>query len=73
MPDDTLPWAVQNQSRCHLGSGLGCAQGSMCYMGVHIGANSRIRLNRLCAAAMLPFVKLLWSLVAVIIIINEYY
>jgi len=32
--------------------------------GVHIGATWRIRLNRLCAAAMRPYVKkLLWPLV----------
>jgi len=33
MPDDTLLQAVQkwlNQSKCHLGCGLGWAQGSMC-------------------------------------------
>jgi len=31
--------------------------------GVHIGATWRIRLNRQCAAAMRPYVKLLWPLV----------
>ena len=31
--------------------------------GVHIGATWRIRLNRPCAAAMRPYVKLLWPLV----------
>ena len=31
--------------------------------GLHIGANWRIRLNRLCAAAMRPYVKLLSPLV----------
>ena len=30
---------------------------------VHIGATWRIRLNRRCAAAMRPYVKLLWPLV----------
>jgi len=29
-------------------------------MGVHIGATFRIPLNRPCAAAMRPYVKLLW-------------
>jgi len=33
--------------------------------GVHIGATGRIRLNRPCAAAMRPYVKLLWPLVIV--------
>jgi len=31
--------------------------------GVHTGAIWRIRLNRSCATAMRPYVKLLWSLV----------
>ena len=31
-------------------------------MGVHIGATWRIRLNRPCAAAMRPYVRLLWPL-----------
>jgi len=31
--------------------------------GVHIGAICRIRLNRPCAAAMRPYVKLFWPLV----------
>jgi len=35
---------------------------------VHIGATWRIRLNRLCEAAMLPFVKLLRPLVIIVII-----
>jgi len=43
-----------NQSRCCLGYGLGWAQGSMCYMGVHIVATWRIWLNRPCAAAIRP-------------------
>jgi len=33
------------------------------YIWVHIGATWRIRLNRLCAAAMWPYVKLLWPFV----------
>jgi len=33
------------------------------YIGVHIVATWRIRLNRPCAAAMRPYVKLLWPLV----------
>ena len=32
-------------------------------MGVHIGATWRIRLNDTCAAAMRPYIKLLWLLV----------
>jgi len=35
------------------------ARGSMYYMGVRIGATWRIQLNRQCAAAMRPCVKLL--------------
>jgi len=34
---------------------------------VHIGAIRRLRLNRPCAAAMRPYVKLLWPLVIIII------
>ena len=33
---------------------------------VHIGATWRIRLNRSCAAAMRPYVKLLWPLVIIV-------
>jgi len=33
------------------------------WMGVHTGATWPIRLNRPCAAAMRPYVKLLWPLV----------
>jgi len=33
------------------------------YIWMHIGATWRIRLNRPCAAAMRPCVKLLWPLV----------
>jgi len=36
---------------------------AMYYMGVHIGATWRIWLNRRCAAAMRPYVKLFWSVV----------
>jgi len=39
----------------------------LCYVsiyGVHIGATWRIRLNCPCAAAMRPYVKLLWPLVS---------
>jgi len=42
-------WA--NWSRCRLRCGLVWAQGSMCCMGVHIGATWRIRLKRPCSAA----------------------
>jgi len=31
--------------------------------GVHTGATWRIRLNRPCAAAIRPYVRLLWPLV----------
>jgi len=31
--------------------------------GVHIGATWRMRLNRPCAVAVFPYVKLLWPLV----------
>ena len=63
MPDDTLPWPVQkrlNRSRCRLGCGLMWAQESMCYMG---GGTLTPPLNCPCAAAMQPYVKLLWPLV----------
>jgi len=43
-----------------LGSGLGWVEASMCYMARHIGATWQIRLNRSCAVAMRPYVKLLW-------------
>ena len=33
----------------------------------HIGATWRIRLNRPCAAAMWPYVKLLWPVVVIIV------
>jgi len=33
---------------------------------MHIGATRRIRRNRPCAAAMRPYVKLLWPLVIII-------
>ena len=50
----------------------GCCHGNHFWLsiyGVHIGATWRIRLNRPCAAAMRPYVKLLWPLVIIIIII----
>jgi len=64
-----------NRSRCRLRCGLWWDQGSMCYMGVHIGTTWLMRLNRPCSggpneeAAMRPYVKLLWPLVIIIIII----
>jgi len=39
----------------------------MYYIGVHIEAMWRIQLNRPCAAAMQPCVKLLWPLVIIVI------
>ena len=45
-----------------------CRQGNRFWLsiyGVHIGATWRIWLNRWCAAAMQPYVKLLWPLVIV--------
>jgi len=39
--------------------------------GVHIGATWRMRLNRACAAAMRPYVKLLWPLVKVLTVITS--
>jgi len=74
---DFLPWAVQkrlNRSICHLGCGLGCAEGSIspivfarwrqCALPCgHIGATWQIRLNRPSAVAMRSYVKLLWPLV----------
>jgi len=44
----------------------GCCHGNHFWLsiyGVYIGATWRIRLNRPCAAAMRPYVKLLWPLV----------
>jgi len=63
--NDTLPSAVQkwpNRSWCRLDCGLGWTEWSMCYIGGQIGATWRIRLNRPFAAAMLPYVKLLWTI-----------
>jgi len=40
--------------------------GPLCLMGGHIGATWRIQLNSPSAAAMRPYVKLLWSLVCTI-------
>jgi len=76
---DFLPCAVQkwlNRSTCHLGCGLGWAKGSTssivfakwhqcALMGGHNGATWQIRLNRSSAAAMRPYVKLLWPLVII--------
>ena len=72
-----LPWAVQkllNRSICHLGCGLGCAEGStssiifarwrQCALPCgYIGATWQTRLNHPSAAAMRSYVKLLWPLV----------
>jgi len=55
---DHLPWAVQkrlNWSRFCLGYALGLAQGSMCYMEVHISTTWRIQLKHPCAAAICAF------------------
>jgi len=65
---DFLPWAGQkrlNRSTCRLGCGLGLgwAEGSTSSI---IFATWRIRLNRPSAAAMQPYVKLLWRLVIII-------
>jgi len=78
-----LPWAVQerlNRSICHLDCGLGWAEGSRssviftrwrqcAHMGRHIGATWWTRLNHPFAAAMQCYVKLLWPLVIIVIII----
>jgi len=72
-----LPWAVQkrlNRLVSLLGCGLGCAEGittsivfarwRQCDLPCeHIGATWQIWLNRLSAAAMQSYVKLLWPLV----------
>jgi len=65
---DFLPWDVKlrlNELICRLSCGLRRAKGStssvmfaMCF-----GATWRIRLNRLSAVVMQPYVKLLWPLV----------
>ena len=72
-----VSWAKWlNRSICHLGCGLGCAEGSTssivfagwrqcALMGGHTGATWRIRFNRPSAAAMRPYVKLLWPLVII--------
>ena len=79
MPDNTLPSAVQtwlNWSICRLGCGLRRAEGStssiafarwrQCALtGGQIGARRRIQLNHPFAAAMWPYVKLLWPLVII--------
>jgi len=69
--DDTPPWAVQkwlNRSRCCLGCGLRWAQGSMCYVGCALAQPGEydwivhVWVGRIEAAAMRPYVKLLWPL-----------
>ena len=49
----------QNRSIFHLGCGLWWSQGSVYQVAVHTGATWQIPLNRPCAAAMQPAVKLL--------------
>ena len=61
---DSLQWAVQkwkNPLWCRLGCGLDPRDHVS--DGVYIGATWRIRLNRPCATAMQPYVKLLWPFV----------
>jgi len=79
MPNDSLSWVVQirlNRSICRLCCGLKWTEGStssivfarwhQCsHMWGHIGATWRIRLNCPSAAAMRPYVKLLWPLVII--------
>ena len=73
-----------NRSICHLGCGLRCAEGSTssivfagwrqcALMGGHTGATWRIRFNRPSAAAMRPYVKLLWPLVIIGVNIEKDY
>jgi len=57
-------------SRCR--GSKGCCHGNHFWLsiyGVHIGATWWMRLNRPCAAAMRPYVKLLWPLVIIIIML----
>ena len=75
---DFLLWAVEkrlNQSICRLGRGLACVKGSTssiiftrwrqcALMEGHISATWRMQLNCASAAAVWPYVKLLWSLVS---------
>jgi len=62
-----LPWSVQkwlNRSICCLVCGLLFVRWCQyALIGAHKGATWRIRLNRPSAAAMRPYVKLLWPLV----------
>jgi len=60
---DTLKATQQGAAPVRCGCRLGVLDG------VHIGATWRIRLNRPCAAAMRPVVRLLWPVVVIIIII----
>ena len=65
MPDNTAMRCARerlNRFRYRLGCGLGWAGESMCYI---IGATCPIPLNRPCAAAVRPYVTLLWPLVII--------
>jgi len=63
-------------TKCSIAVGLPCNYKGLCHSnhfclsicGVYIGATWWIRLNRPCAAAMRPYVKLLWPLFIIIII-----
>ena len=67
MPDDIVVSCAKMAEQIEMPFGLWTrgAEGSMRYMGVHIGATWRIRVNCPCsggsneAAAMRPYVKLL--------------
>jgi len=79
---DFVPRAVQkrlNRSTCHFGCELRWAEGNtssivfvrlrqFALVGGHsdIGATPRIRLNHLSAAAMRPYLKLLWQLAKIL-------
>jgi len=62
----TSPWSIY--SKCKARDRTGAVQ---MLMAVYIGTTWQIRLNHPCAAAMRPYVKLLWS--HVIVVINDYY
>ena len=65
MPDNILPWAVQkwlNRSKCRLACGLGCPQEACIRSGAHWSHLANTTEPSI-AAAMQPFVKLLWPLV----------